>query len=272
MYGAVESCIVRRSQPEGDGVGLRHLLQIHTTSRKQVSHARLDLPEQRSGCARQRKRGQHRLVAPPMQHADRVFSLCPDHDVVRIFERISFLWSNALRGDVGQPAQTSRQRRNTAVVIRGQQVPQNPRCFAGAAIDRDPAHPHGHLPPVTVESPATCRVISRHADVESVAPVHFVHYVHDGAQMHTGAVQRKPRRPFVLAHRLMQQHQRLENGRLAGGIRAGQQRERRQRQPQQRETLEQPQIKQRQHRTPRSTQSSRRKNDMQPSWDRWVRR
>ena len=54
----------------------------------------------------------------------------------------------------------------------------------------------------------------------------LINHICNGAKSDGGAIEHKPGRPFIFAHRLMQKGQRLYHGRLSRGIRAGKQRQR----------------------------------------------
>ena len=91
------------------------------------------------------------------------------------------------------------------------QVPQCFRLLTRPTVDGDALDFHRHVASVALECPVAHACFGFQSDSEAVPAEFFVNYVWHSAHPNGVAVERKPRRPLMFAHRLMQQYECLKD-------------------------------------------------------------
>ena len=227
----------RRANPQGHGIGLMDLLDRQITSRKKAAHTRFDLPQPRRLGVLDRQSRPNARVAAGVQNADRALSRRANHRrKLRVLQRVRLSWSEPLGGQIGQITQPGSQRVFTA--RQRQQMAKALGADVFPPVDADALHCHGHAVALAGELPPIRLLVVQQRDLTATTTMHLIDHVGYGAESNSRAVEHQACRPFVLADRLMQQHECMHHRRLARSVGSRQQRQRTQRQLQQGEALE----------------------------------
>ena len=110
------------------------------------------------------------------------------------------------------------------------------------AGDGEAGDVHRHVFAFARKRPSKDRIAIQQADFAFAASLDLIDHVGDGAEADGRAVQHQPRRPFMLAHRLVQERQPLQDRRFPRGVGAGKKGQRAEGQLQPAETLEMTEI------------------------------